>query len=57
MILIALTPLQYRLLADVWPAPALPAVIRALGGVPRLVLRFWEHYEVHSLFAFPLPTI
>ena len=35
-----------RLLADVWPARALPGVLRALGGAPRLVLRFWEHYEV-----------
>jgi hypothetical protein len=41
-----------RLLADVWPARALPGVLRALGGVPRLVLRFWEHYEVLSFHLF-----
>jgi len=34
----------------VWPARALPPVLRALGGVPRLVLRFWEHYEVGHAF-------
>lgn len=33
-----------------WPARALPPMLRALGGVPRLVLRFWEHYEVGHAF-------
>ena len=32
-----------------WPGRALPGVLRALGGAPRLVLRFWEHYEVGLL--------
>jgi hypothetical protein len=46
-----------RLLADVWPARALPGVLRALGGAPRLVLRFWEHYEVPPSRHPPLTTV
>lgn len=39
----------FRLLADVWPRKGVVVVVRALGGVPRIFSRFWEHYKVSTL--------
>ena len=37
--------LLLRLLWDVWPPDRLASAVRALGGAPALVGRFWAHYE------------